>query len=98
MAVEAKWRVRAPRSRKRQSGAAAGIVNGGQGEAARGATTHYVWRIAPKDLGRTRPDHLRLNGRKFRWDDPPIVNARTGERGHPGMDAHCRCYAEPVPE
>ena len=39
---------------------------------------------------------LRLNGKKFRWDDPPVVDIRTGERGHPGMDKHCRCYAEPV--
>lgn len=83
--------VRAPRYR-REMEASRGAV------AMRGSTTRYTWRIDPVDLSRTRPDHRKLNGKTFRWDDPPVVNGRTGERGHPGMDKHCRCWAEPVPD
>ncbi len=61
-------------------------------------TGSYIWRVAPADVPRTRSDHLRLNGQRCRWDDPPVVNQRTGERGHPGHDPRCRCYAEPVPD
>ncbi len=64
----------------------------------RGPTTHYIWRIEPDDLPRTRSGHRRLNGRKFSWDDPPVVDNTTGERGHPGLDKYCRCWAEPVPD
>ena len=89
MGRDAKWNIRAPKYR-REAGAldAKGVPQRGW----------YIWRIHPRDISRTRPDHLRLNGGKFRWEDPPVVNARTGERGHPGMDAHCRCYAEPLTE
>lgn len=82
-----KWHVRAPRYRREEE------ARGGQRR-----TGAYIWRIAPRDIPRTRSDHLRLNGQKFRWDDPPVVNLRTGERGHPGHDPRCRCYAEPVPD
>lgn len=82
-----KWHVRAPRYRREAGEAAAGRQP---------RTGAYIWRIAPQDIPRTRPDHLRLNGQKFRWEDPPVVNPRTGERGHPGHDPRCRCYAEPV--
>jgi uncharacterized protein with gpF-like domain len=90
MPHEAKWLGRAPRYRRERGAARKG--------AAPGSTAHYVWRIDAADLSRTRPDHRRLAGKKFRWDDPPIVNSRTGERGNPGMDTHCRCWAEPVPD
>ena len=86
MAAERKWQARAERYRREQAGRA---------PPRKGS---YIWRVAPGDLARTRPDHRRLNGKQFRWDDPPVVNPRTGERGHPGMDQHCRCYAEPVPD
>lgn len=64
--------------------------------ASQGRTGWYVWRVPPGFASRTRPDHLRLNGQRFRWDDPPVVDTRTGARGHPGHDPRCRCYAEPV--
>ncbi len=86
MKPDAKWQHRAERYR-RDRGAAGGR-----------RTTHYLWRVDPGYASRTRKDHLALNGRKFRWDDPPVVNPRTGEKGHPGMDGHCRCWAEPVPD
>lgn len=88
-AKEAKWHARPTRYKRDRGGVgAAGGVGGKSG--------WYVWRVPPDFSSRTRPEHLRLNGRKFRWDDPPVINARTGERGHPGHDGHCRCFAEPV--
>lgn len=84
MAAEGKWQARAERYRREHAD---------QVPPRKGS---YIWRVAPGDLAQTRPEHRRLNGRKFRWDDPPVVNPRTGERGHPGADKHCRCYAEPV--
>lgn len=46
--------------------------------------------------GRVRKSHKRLNGRKFRWDTPPVVDEKTGRRCHPGQDYQCRCRAKPV--
>lgn len=43
-----------------------------------------------------RADHRRLNGKIFSWNAPPIVDMRTGRRGHPGDDYQCRCVAIPV--
>ena len=59
-------------------------------------TGWYIWRVPPGFAARTRPEHLRLDGQRFRWDEPPVVDARTGARGHPGHDPRCRCYAEPA--
>lgn len=54
----------------------------------------YKW----SDSGdsRVRRDHRRLNGKIFSWDDPPVIDTRTGRRGHPGDDYQCRCVAIPV--
>jgi SPP1 gp7 family putative phage head morphogenesis protein len=46
----------------------------------------YIWRTA-KDA-RVGDDHKHLEGRVFRWDDPPPT-------GHPGQRPNCRCVAEP---
>lgn len=46
--------------------------------------------------GRVRPRHKHLNGKTFRWDDPPVVDTKTGRRAHPGEDYQCRCVALPV--
>lgn len=47
----------------------------------------YVWRTVGDE--RVRPAHEELDGRRFRWDDPP-------PEGHPGEPINCRCVAEPV--
>lgn len=54
----------------------------------------YVW----DDCGdsRVRRSHKALNGKRCRWDDPPIVDFKTGRRCHPGQDYECRCRAKPV--
>jgi len=45
--------------------------------------------------GRVRERHRALNGKTFRWDNPPVVDLRTGRRCHPGEDYQCRCVARP---
>lgn len=42
--------------------------------------------------------HLQLNGQVFSYDDPPIIDDRTGERGFPGQLINCRCQAVPILE
>lgn len=55
----------------------------------------YVWihvggERYPREL------HMKYNGRRFRYDDPPIIDKHTGERGKPGDLINCRCMARPV--
>lgn len=54
----------------------------------------YTWSTSGDN--RVRPSHVRLNGKRFRWDDPPVVDEKTGRRCHPGGDYECRCVALPV--
>jgi SPP1 gp7 family putative phage head morphogenesis protein len=56
--------------------------------------TKYVWTTSQDE--RVRPDHADLDGTVQAWDDPPVVDKRTGRRGHPGFDYQCRCTAVPV--
>lgn len=58
-----------------------------------GSTT-YIWRTSAD--GDVRPDHKKLNGQAFRWDQPPIADERSGARANPGCIYNCRCWAEPV--
>lgn len=51
----------------------------------------YRWIGRDDDLERN--SHRKLNNKIFYWNDPPVMNLR-GERGHPGDDIQCRCYAE----
>lgn len=51
----------------------------------------YIWSTSGDS--RVREDHKRLNNKRFRWDDPPVVDTRTGRRCHPGEDYQCRCVA-----
>lgn len=55
-------------------------------------STHFIWRCVHD--GSTRPSHRALDGKTFRWDQPPEC-----DRGHhalPGGIWNCRCYPEPV--
>lgn len=54
----------------------------------------YIWSTSGDQ--RVRERHRELDGKKFRWDNPPIVDERTGRRAHPGEDYRCRCVAIPV--
>lgn len=54
----------------------------------------YVWRTSQD--GTVRPDHADLEGKTFKYDDPPVVDQRTGRRENPGHDFNCRCHGDPV--
>ena len=56
--------------------------------------TKYRWSTVLD--GRERPLHRQLNGQIFSWDNPPIIDERTGERGNPQEAYNCRCHAIPV--
>ena len=54
----------------------------------------YTW--STSDDERVRDAHEELDGTLQKWSDPPVVDPRTGRRGHPGSDYQCRCVAIPV--
>ena len=52
----------------------------------------YFWRTAGDEA--VRESHAELEGKVFRFDDPPEIE---GEGAHgPGEFPGCRCYAEPI--
>lgn len=67
----------------------------------------YLWRCVHRPFdaspnqhikGNVRYAHGLLNGKIFRWDDPPITS-NPGEptrRNNPGTDYNCRCIARPI--
>ena len=56
--------------------------------------TEFKW-ITNLD-GRERPLHRELNGKIFRFDNPPIIDERTGQKGLPAYTYNCRCTFSPV--
>jgi len=58
----------------------------------------YIWRASPDSL--TRWWHRDLNGKRFRYDNPPMGGgAGPKDRGNPGTATNkrgCRCQAIPV--
>ncbi len=54
----------------------------------------YIW-YSCRD-SRVRESHKKLDGKKFSWKEPPVVDAKTGRRCHPGQDYQCRCIGRPV--
>jgi SPP1 gp7 family putative phage head morphogenesis protein len=64
----------------------------------------YIWstshdervRPAPWVHGKSRSNNHRiLDGRKFRFDKPPIVDTAKNRTANPGQDFGCRCIAIP---
>lgn len=43
-----------------------------------------------------REDHIEMDGNVYRFDDPPVIDERTGERGIPGQAPNCRCTMTPI--
>lgn len=43
-----------------------------------------------------RKDHIAMSGNVYRFDDPPVIDQRTGERGFPGQAINCSCRMLPV--
>lgn len=46
--------------------------------------------------GKERKLHADLNGRVCSFDNPPVIDERTGETGLPGQTYNCRCGMIPV--
>lgn len=53
----------------------------------------YQWSTSGDS--RVRQEHADLDGRIFRFDDPPVAS-KDGRRGNPGEVYQCRCIASPV--
>lgn len=45
---------------------------------------------------RPRQHHIELSGQIFSFDDPPVIDENTGERGIPGQLPNCGCTMRPV--
>jgi SPP1 gp7 family putative phage head morphogenesis protein len=59
----------------------------------------YVWYcVAGSPKHPVRPSHKVLQGKVFRWDDPPVTTmpGEPERRNNPGEDYNCRCYARPL--
>lgn len=56
--------------------------------------TEYIWRTSKDE--RVRERHRELDGQRISYDEPPIVDKRTGRREHAGRDFQCRCVADPI--
>ena len=56
--------------------------------------THFQWKSSNDE--RTRAEHKELNNKVFRFDDPPIIDKRTGTKGLPGEFYGCRCVFIPI--
>jgi SPP1 gp7 family putative phage head morphogenesis protein len=57
----------------------------------RAGIEEYIWTTSNDE--RVRDSHADLDGKRFRFDDPPDVD---GEPCHPGEPIQCRCTAYPV--
>ncbi len=53
----------------------------------------FIWRTIID--GKERDLHKELNGTTWYYDDPPVIDERTGEKGLPGQTYNCRCEAVP---
>lgn len=40
--------------------------------------------------------HIRMHGNVYRYDDPPVIDEKTGERGIPGQAINCACRMRPI--
>lgn len=56
--------------------------------------THFQWNTILDS--RERKLHRELHGRVFRYDEPPVIDERTGQKGLPGETYNCRCGMTPI--
>jgi len=55
----------------------------------------YVW--VHTGGGRyPRKDHVAMSGKEYRFDDPPVIDEHSGQRGKPGDAIFCRCISKPI--
>lgn len=53
----------------------------------------FIWKTRMDGLEREL--HKELNNKIFKFDEPPIIDERTGQRGLPGETYNCRCIFIP---
>ena len=53
----------------------------------------FIWKCIGDS--RTRDLHRHLNNTTWSYDNPPIIDERTGQTGLPGETYNCRCTAIP---
>lgn len=53
----------------------------------------FIWKTITD--GRERELHKQLNNTTWSYDNPPVIDERTGQRGLPGQTYNCRCEAVP---
>ena len=53
----------------------------------------FIWKTIMD--GKERPLHKALNNTVWSYDDPPIIDERTGQKGLPGATYNCRCEQVP---
>lgn len=55
----------------------------------------FVWNHAGGSK-KPRQDHIDMNGNTYSFNDLPVIDKRTGEKGIPGQAINCKCYMTPV--
>lgn len=53
----------------------------------------FIWKTITD--GRERELHKQLNNTTWSYDNPPVIDERTGQTGLPGQTYNCRCEAIP---
>lgn len=57
----------------------------------------FIWRHSSGGQF-PRQDHIDMDGNIYSFDDLPVIDRRTGEKGIPGQAINCRCFMVPVIE
>jgi SPP1 gp7 family putative phage head morphogenesis protein len=55
---------------------------------------HFQW-VHTGRSREPRPLHEWLNGQVFAFDDPPVIDGKTGKKGFPGDLINCKCRMRP---
>lgn len=56
--------------------------------------TEFIWQTILD--GRERPLHYKLHGKICSFDNPPVIDERTQQKGLPGETYNCRCQLIPI--
>ncbi len=83
----AKFNAALARTRQEDLGIEGGVWSNSHDERVRGNPNG----LYPK----TSEDHWHLEGQYFRFDDPPVVDEKTGLKALPGTRPNCRCVGNP---
>lgn len=67
----------------------------GEERAKAAGITHFEW-VHSGGGNEPRELHVKLSGQIFSYDDLPVIDTRTGERGLPGQLINCKCIARPI--